>query len=258
MSLNINDLIHTISIYIWPTVRLSGFVISLPIISSAVTPKKVRLIFMLYLALIVAPSHPEWPSLLSFSAISVVGLAQEFFIGVLMGFIIQFVFQAFILGGQVIAMQAGLGFATLVDPASKASVPLVSQFYLMLVTLIFLTLDGHLLMIEMVVKSFDIQPLGTTTVGVKTLWTFIMFSGWIFKAAIFLALPAIVSLLVVSLSFGIMMKAAPQINIFSVGFPITLILGIVIVYISSQNILPHIQNILNEAFTTVQEMISHV
>lgn len=258
MSLNINDLVHSISIYIWPTVRLSGFVVSLPVISSAVTPKKVRIIFVFYLAMIVAPSHPEWPSLLSFSAISVVGLAQEFFIGILMGFIIQFVFQAFILGGQVIAMQAGLGFATLVDPSSKASVPLVSQFYLMLVTLVFLSLDGHLLMIKMVINSFDIQPLGNTTIGVKSIWTFLMFSGWMFKAAIFLALPAIVSLLVVSLSFGIMMKAAPQINIFSVGFPITLILGIVIVFVSMQNILPHIQNVLNEAFTAVQEMISNV
>ena len=128
----------------------------------------------------------------------------------------------------------------------------------MLVTLVFLCLDGHLLMIEMVIKSFDIQPLGATNIGVKTLWAFIMFSGWIFKAAIFIALPAIVSLLVVSLSFGIMMKAATQINIFSVGFPITLMLGIVIVYVSLNNVLPHIENILNEAFTTVQEMISHV
>lgn len=258
MSLNINELIHSISIYIWPMVRLSGFVISLPLISSAVTPKKVRVIFVMYLAMIVAPSHPEWPSLLSFSAISVVGLAQEFFIGVLMGFIIQFVFQSFILGGQVLAMQAGLGFATLIDPASKASVPLVSQFYLMLVTLVFLSLDGHLLMIEMVIKSFTIQPLGNTTIGINTLWAFIMFSGWIFKGAIFLALPAIVSLLVVSLSFGIMMKAAPQINIFSVGFPITLILGIVIVYVSMQNVLPNIKSLLHEAFNTASEMIRHV
>lgn len=255
MVFNINELVQSISSYIWPMVRLSGFVISLPVINSAVTPKKVRLLFIIYLAFIVAPSHPEWPSLLTFSMIDVLAVAQEFFIGVLMGFIIQFVFQAFVIGGQIVAMQAGLGFATMVDPASKASVPLISQFYLMLVTLVFLAVDGHLLMIEVVVNSFKIQPLGATTIGVDTLWQLILFSGWMFKGAILLSLPAIISLLVVSLSFGIMMKAAPQINIFSVGFPITLVLGIIIVYISLATVLPHIQMLLNEAITTAREMI---
>lgn len=255
MVLDIGLLIHTISIYIWPMIRLSGFVLTLPVISSAVLPARIRLVFIVLLAVIVAPLHQEWPSLLSFTAIGVLAICQEFFIGLLMGFTIQIVFQSFILGGQVIAMQAGLGFATLVDPASKTSVPLVSQFYLMLVTLVFLLVDGHLLMIEYVVKSFDVQPLGMTKIGISTLWQLISFSAWMFKGAILLALPAIVSLLVVSLSFGIMMKAAPQINIFSVGFPLTLILGVIIVYVTTNGILPHIKMLLNEGITTAQEMI---
>lgn len=252
---NLQELIHTVSYYIWPLTRLSGFALTLPIISSAVTPTKVRLILIVFLTVIVGSLHPEWPSLLSFQAVGVLGLCQEFFIGLLMGFIIQLVFQAFVLGGQVIAMQTGLGFATLVDPTTKSSVPLLSQLYLMLITLVFLLLNGHLLMLEYLIKSFDIQPLGATKIGLATVWQLIIFSGWMFKGAIMLALPAIVSLLVVSLSFGIMMKAAPQINIFSIGFPITLVLGIIIVYISLSSFLPHAHNLINKGLTTVWEMI---
>lgn len=255
MALNVHELVQSISIYIWPMVRVSGFLLTLPIISSAVVPARVRLIFMIYMVLIIAPNHPNWPSLLEFSKVGVVGLCQEFFIGLLMGFVIQFVFQAFILGGQVVAMQAGLGFATLVDPATKASVPLLSQFYLMAITLIFLLVNGHLVMLEYLIKSFDLKPLGQAEVSLEALWQFIAFSGWIFKGAIMIALPAIVSLLVVSLSFGIMMKAAPQINIFSVGFPLTLILGVVIVYVGFNSILPHAKLLIAEGFNIVRAII---
>ena len=255
MSLNINHLIHALSIYIWPMVRVAGFTLAMPIINNATTPMKVRLIFSLYLILIIAPLHQEWPSLIDFNQVGLVGLFKEFFIGLAIGYCIQLVFQSFIVGGQIIALQAGLGFATMVDPATKLNVPLISQLYLFLVTLIFLLLDGHLVMIELLVKSFEIQPLGKSTMGISSIWQLVMFSGWIFKGAMIIALPAIISLLVVSLSFGVMTKAAPQINIFSIGFPLTLILGIIIVYISLNSFLPHAKSILNEGMETAREII---
>ena len=135
----------------------------------------------------------------------------------------------------------------------------VYQFFrnhsLQVVTLIFLSIDGHLLMIDYVIKSFSFQPLGNTSMGSQTLWHFIMFSGWLFKGAIFLALPAIVSLLVVSLSFGIMMKAAPQINIFSVGFPITLMLGVIIIYVSLNSAIPNTRMLFKEALFVISRIL---
>ena len=255
MSFNVHELIHSLSLYVWPMIRVSGFVLTLPVISSATTPVKIRLVFSLFLVIIIAPLHPEWPSLLAFSKVGVLGLFKEFFIGLLLGFTIQLVFQSFIVGGQVIAMQAGLGFATMVDPATKMSVPLISQLYLLLVTLLFLILDGHLFMIELLVKSFELQPLGKTTIGLPELWQLIMFSGWIFKGALIVSLPAVISLLVVSLSFGVMTKAAPQINIFSIGFPLTVLLGIIIVYVSLSSFFPHAKSILAQGLHIAQEMI---
>lgn len=252
-----NDLVHSISTFVWPLLRLSGFALTLPILSSAMTPPKVRLMFVIFIAFLTSKLHPEWPTMFSFSMIGFIGMLKEFMLGLLMGTIIQFVFQAFVLGGQIIAMQAGLGFAMLIDPSSKANVPLVSQFYLMAVTLVFLILDGHLAMIDLIVNSFKYQPLGGNVIDKNALWQLLMFSAWMFKGAVYLALPMIVSLLMVSMSFGIMMKAAPQINIFSVGFPITLLLGVVIMYVTLGSVLPHIESLHSSAFTFLEEMLKN-
>ena len=128
-------------------------------------------------------------------------------------------------------MQAGLGFAVMVDPSSRASVPLISQFYLMMVTLVFLSLNGHLVVLDTLIESFRIMPIGNITLENSIVWKVILFSGWMFKEAVLISIPAILSLLIVSLSFGIMTRVAPQLNIFSLGFPITLLMGIAIIKI---------------------------
>lgn len=161
----------------------------------------------------------------------VVYIIQEVFLGILMGFVLQLVFQVFVLGGQIISMQAGLGFAVMVDPSSKASVPLVSQFYLMMTTLIFLSLNGHLALLDAVMEGFKLMPVGQVTIDNALVWRVILFSGWMFKEAVLISIPAILSLLIVSLSFGIMTRVAPQLNIFSLGFPITLLMAFVIIKI---------------------------
>lgn len=251
----LDEIIHVVASFVWPLFRLSGLAVSMPILSSAMTPKKVRLMFVIFLAVIISKLHPEWPMTFSFSTLGTLGMVKEFMIGLMMGSIIQFVFQAFVIGGQVIAMQTGLGFAVLIDPSSKASVPIISQFYLMLVTLVFLSFNGHLIMIDMVVNSFTHQPLGAHGLTRDTLWQLLIFSGWMFKGAMYLALPAIISLLMVSISFGIMMKAAPQINIFSVGFPITLMLGVIIVYVTLGSTIPHVKTLHEQAFQYLEGIL---
>lgn len=167
----------------------------------------------------------------NFNGLYLVYLVQELLLGLLMGFVLQIVFQVFILGGQIISMQAGLGFAVMVDPTSNASVPLISQLYLMVTTLIFLALNGHLAILETLIESFRIMPIGKSSLDPSVVWSTIMFSGWMFKEAVLISIPAILSLLIVSLSFGVMARVAPQLNLFSLGFPITLLMGFVIIKI---------------------------
>lgn len=229
MDIDYQSMIRLFSQTMWPFGRIGGLFLSAPLFSSNLIPSRIKLLLMLSLAVICAPFVPQHLSFLHFDGMYLVYIVQEVFLGILMGFVLQLVFQVFVIGGQIISMQAGLGFAVMVDPASRASVPLVSQFYTLLTTLIFLSLNGHLALIEALIGSFNSMPIGQISIEHDLVWKVIMFSGWMFKEAVLISIPAILSLLIVSLSFGIMTRVAPQLNIFSLGFPITLLMGILII-----------------------------
>ncbi|KTD78381.1 flagellar biosynthetic protein FliR [Legionella waltersii] len=231
MNFDYQTVIQQFSQYIWPMIRIGGLLLTLPVLSSGLLPTRIKLLFMITLSWMCVSFVPVELSFDKFSGVYLVYIAQELLLGMLMGFVMQLVFQVFILGGQIISMQAGLGFAVMVDPASRASVPLVSQLYMMMTTLIFLSLNGHLFIIESLLDSFKQMPVGKLSVDTAMVWSVISFSGWMFKEAVLISIPAILSLLIVSLSFGIMTRVAPQLNVFSLGFPITLLMGFVIIKI---------------------------
>ncbi|RUR18868.1 flagellar biosynthetic protein FliR [Legionella sp. km535] len=231
MSLDYQSMIREFSQVIWPMGRIGGLMLIVPVFSSALLPPRIKLVLLGTLCWTCASFVPEQLSFINFNGLYLVYIIQELFFGLLMGFVLQLVFQVFVLGGQIISMQAGLGFAIMVDPASKASVPLISQFYMMMVTLIFLALNGHLALLDTLIESFRMMPIGHISQDKALVWNVILFSGWMFKEALLISIPAILSLLVVSLSFGIMTRVAPQLNIFSLGFPITLIMGFVVIQI---------------------------
>ncbi|KTD12158.1 flagellar biosynthetic protein FliR [Legionella jamestowniensis] len=232
MNINYPEMINLFSKVVWPLPRISSLFLTMPLISSVMVPARIRIIFSMVLAFLCAPAIADNLSLLHFDGRYIGFIGYEILIGILMGFILQLVFQVFILGGQIIAMQAGLGFAVMVDPASKASVPLVSQFYLMMISLLFLSLNGHLAVLNALLSSFREMPIGQVDISLSVLGSILTFSGWMFKEAVLVALPAILALLIVNLAFGVMTRIAPQLNIFSMGFPLTLLMGMVIIHIS--------------------------
>ncbi|HAT7071885.1 TPA: flagellar biosynthetic protein FliR [Legionella pneumophila] len=231
MSLDYQTMIRLMSQFIWPMVRIGGLMLTVPVLSSALLPARIKILFVFTLSCVCFTYVPYNLSFENFNGLYPVYLVQELLLGLLMGFVLQIVFQVFILGGQIISMQAGLGFAVMVDPTSNASVPLISQLYLMVTTLIFLALNGHLAILETLIESFRIMPIGKSSLDPSIVWSTIMFSGWMFKEAVLISIPAILSLLIVSLSFGVMARVAPQLNLFSLGFPITLLMGFVIIKI---------------------------
>lgn len=210
MNLNYQTVISQFSQAIWPLLRISGLFMTMPLISSVLVPMRIRLVFAMTLSFLCAPAISTSLSFLHFNSAYVAVIVHELLLGLLMGFVLQLVFQVFVLGGQVIAMQAGLGFATMVDPASKASVPLVSQLYLMMMSLTFLSLNGHLAVLDALLSSFRQMPVGTIGVGLSAIGSVLTFSGWMFKEAVLVSLPAILSLLIVNLAFGVMTRVAPQ------------------------------------------------
>ncbi|HAU2286496.1 TPA: flagellar biosynthetic protein FliR [Legionella pneumophila] len=231
MNLDYQTMIRLMSQFIWPMVRIGGLMLTVPVLSSALLPARIKILFVFTLSCVCFTYVPNNLSFENFNGLYLVYLVQELLLGLLMGFVLQIVFQVFILGGQIISMQAGLGFAVMVDPTSNASVPLISQLYLMVTTLIFLALNGHLAILETLIESFRIMPIGKSSLDPSIIWSTIMFSGWMFKEAVLISIPAILSLLIVSLSFGVMARVAPQLNLFSLGFPITLLMGFIIIKI---------------------------
>lgn len=255
MEINYQSMINQFSQMIWPLPRITSLFLSMPLVSSMLVPMRVRLVLALAFAFICSPLISDSLSFLNFEGGYLTILFHEILLGILMGFVLQLVFQVFIIGGQIIAMQAGLGFATMVDPSTKASVPLISQFYLMLVSLIFLALNGHLAIFDALLSSFRIMPVGEMKVGLPAVSSVLNFSGWMFKESVLVALPAILALLIVNLAFGVMTRVAPQLNIFSMGFPITLLMGMVIIRISLPGVAEQITDSLEQGMQLIKGIL---
>jgi len=154
---------------------------------------------------------------------------------VAIGFASMLLLNTFVLAGQILAMQTGLGFASVIDPSNGQSVPAVGQFYLILATLLFWIYGGHLMMIQMVVNSFIMIPIDGTWWNIDNYRTIANWGGWLFTTALVLSLAPLTAMLIISMSFGVMTRAAPQLNIFSIGFPFTLVTGLVIIWATLGN-----------------------
>jgi flagellar biosynthetic protein FliR len=146
--------------------------------------------------------------------------------------------------------------ANMVDPMNGNNVPIIGQFYLLLATLLFLVVDGHLMMIQVLADSFHTLPIGMTGITNNGIWEFITWTGQIISVAVIIALPAIVSLLIVNLSFGVMTRSAPQLNIFAVGFPIMIILGVLIIFFSLNTFIPHMIQMFEDGNSMMLKLVS--
>lgn len=252
--LDVASLQHWINQFVWPLMRISGFFMIAPIVGTALVPPRVRLLLVLFLTLAVAPGLRDLPAVELLSAQSVVMIAQQLLIGIGMGFFLQLLMQAFVMFGQIAAMQMGLGFASMNDPINGVSVASVSQFYLMMVTLLFLSLNGHLIMIEVLAESFRTLPVGAD-MGVARLQGLLGWTSWMFGAGLLMSLPAVTALLIINCTLGVITRAAPQLNIFAIGFPLMVLLGIMILWVSLNTVLPQFERYSGEALLMMRSWV---
>jgi flagellar biosynthetic protein FliR len=227
--------------FLWPLFRIASFMMVVPIIGTQLVPMRVRAGLAFIVTLIVAPLIDSIPVVDAVSLTAFIVVLQQVVIGTLLGFMFVFLMQLFVVAGQIVSMQMGLGFASMVDPSSGINTPILSQIFLVAVTLAFLALNGHLVMIEVIVESFRVWPISTSIIGANSiepslLWDMMMRINWLFASALLVALPVITSVLIVNISFGVMTRAAPQMNVFSLGFPIGMIFGFFILWMSIGNI----------------------
>lgn len=241
--------------FIWPLFRIGALIASSPILGNPTIPRVVKIGLALALTLVVAPLLGPMPTVDPGSAMGLLILAQQIAIGVAMGLVMRIVFVAVEMAGNLIGLQMGLGFATFFDPVNAAQVPLVAQFAGLLFSLVFLTLNGHLFMIEVMAQSFQLLPISgepNSALGWKAVAEW---GGEIFRAGLLLALPMIAALLIANLSIGIMTRAAPQLNIFAVGFPITLGAGFVILYVTLPYMAPLFERLMHDGLQMMLQVV---
>jgi flagellar biosynthetic protein FliR len=222
----------------WPFVRVGSCFMVAPAFGAQFVPPRVRVVLAAGVALLIAPLVPAPTGIAPFSAPGLVVTVQQVVIGVTLGFCMQIVFDAVTLGGQLLANSMGLSFAFNMDPLHGAQTPVLGQLYTLLVTMTFLALDGHLRLIEILVQGFHTLPVGTTGLGADGLWTVTQWGSTLFAGALSVALPGVTALLIVNIAFGVMSRAAPTLNLFAVGLPVSLVFGLIIVLLG----LPTVQS----------------
>ena len=255
LEITIAPLVELISTYLWPFVRISAFMMIMPIVSGAFVPKQVRLLLALVLTILITPVLTEVTTVELMSIAGVILLAQEVIVGIAMGFAVQLVFDAIALGGQVISMSMGLGFAVFLDRARGVNVPVLGQLFMMFAVLVFLSLDGHLAMIQLIADSFQLLPISNGGLSAAALTSLIQWSSQVFVVAMKIALPAVTGLLVVNLAFGVTSRAAPTLNLFAVGFPVAMLLGFVVIFLSMGSQVENVSRYLDVALTMLPVLL---
>lgn len=236
-----------LGLVMWPAFRIMAIFATDPFYSSRAIPIRVRVALALMLALVVAPVIPVQPAIAPVSPLGILVLMQQVLIGLAIGFTMRLVFASVEMAGHLAGLQMGLGFASFYDPQHGTNTAVVAQFASLLTLLLFLAMNGHLLVIETLAHSFVLLPVSATPIKAAGLKLLVDAAGQIFTLGVLLSLPVLAALLITNLSIGVMSRAAPQFNVFAVGFPLTLGVGMAALYFSLPQFPGHVHRLIDQA-----------
>lgn len=239
----------------WPALRIGGFVLTAPIGSEISVPRRVKIVLILALAFLLAPAVQEPAGLSIFTAAGMLAAITEVLIGVAIGMVVRLAFEALVLAGQAISTTMGLGFATVVDPQHGAQTQVLGQIFMILGTLTYLAMNGHLILLGALAESFHGLPIGTSHVDRHFMLSVALWGARVFDTGLLIALPAVISLVIVSIALGVVTRAAPQLNLFSVGFTITIIGGFFVLIAGLDGIMTGIFGLLDSALGAAAALV---
>ncbi len=241
---------------LYPFMRIAALFTAAPVFSLRQFPMRARILLAVMITWLMQPLIPAAPVVETFGPESFLIAGQQIAIGLSMGFLLQMVFQALIFGGQAIAFSMGLGFAFMMDPQNGVQVPVVSQFYLLLATLAFVAGNGHLVLLGVMADSFTVLPVGMDGIDRTGIHNIVSWASEMFAAGVVMALPVIVALLLINIGMGVVGRAAPQLNIFSVGFPVTLLVGLLLMWLSVPQVLDGFGQLMTDMLARMLGMLS--
>ncbi len=232
---------------LWPATRILAAISIAPLFGHANIPVTVKLGLGLLLSLAVAPALPALPTVAPFSGDGLLVLAQQVLIGLAIGFTMKLVFTGIELAGELAALTMGLSFASFYDPNSESSATSISQWFGWLALMVFVSSNLHLALLASLVDSFRTLPMTELPVGTGPFRMVAAYGTKIFSIGLQLSLPIIAALLVTNLALGLLTKAAPQLNLFGIGFPITIGAGFLMISLILPYLTVPIMNFLEQA-----------
>ena len=256
MILPVAELVKAMHEFLWPFMRVSALLLAAPVFGTRLVPVRVRIVIALLLTWVIVPLLPEMSALDVLSLPALLLMAQQVLIGLSMGFALQLIFNALIIAGENIAMSMGLGFASMIDPQNGVNVPVLSQFFVIIATLIFLSLNGHLAIIALLVKSFQLMPIQGVGLTREAYWTVASWASEMLIGAVRIALPVVASTLIAYLALGVMTRAAPQLNVFSVGFPVILLFGFIVLGLTMPSFLPAFSELFDSGIELIDTLFA--
>jgi flagellar biosynthetic protein FliR len=231
---------------LWPLMRILGLITAAPVFGNTGVPMLIKLTLGVTLAALVAPIIPAAPAVdpTSWAGILVVG--QEMLIGVAMGFSMRLVFAAIEFAGEIGSSTMGFSFASFFDPTSAGRSSAISQFLALVATMAFLAMNAHLVLLQALVESFFTLPISGTPMSLTAPLEMVRWGSRIFSSGLQLSLPIVAALLVTNIALAILTRAAPQLNLFGIGFPITLGAGFLVISLTLPYLGTPLQNLFNQ------------
>ena len=251
MHLTDAELLGWVQRYFWTFARVGGVLMSAPILGAGLAPKRVRLMLAVALSLMLAPLLPAPQAAEPFAAAWWLITLQQVLIGVVIGFVLQVVFEAVTMGGSLMASSMGLSFAQMVDPVNGSDSTVLGELLMLIVSLLFLSMNGHLMLIDVLARSFQTLPVGAN-LGSVQFAELARWGGLLFAGGLRIALPIMIALLLVNMAFGVMSRATPALNLQSVGFPISLVAGMLLLQYS----MPGLQSVFTDLLESAWPLLA--
>lgn len=243
--LNLFGMLGTV---LWHAIRIGAAMQALPMIGGRGVPVRARLIITLALSGALSALLPTPPAA-GVDAATALTVLREFAVGIAIGLMLRLAFEAGQFAGELVSQGMGLSFATMADPLSGASSPVLSQWFYLVFGLLFFAFDGHLALVKLLLESYRSLPVGMPIADVNEfLQTVPAFFSTCLQAGLLLALPVVVALLAVNLAFGVLARAASQLNPMQLGLPVALLVGLVLLMLLARELQGPVERLFNEAF----------
>ncbi|CAI0721607.1 MAG: flagellar biosynthetic protein FliR [Serratia proteamaculans] len=246
-----------LSQYFWPLLRILALISTAPVFSEKQISKKVKIGLGGLIVILVAPGLPI-STVPIFSAAGLWLAAQQILIGVALGLTMQFAFAAIRLAGEVIGMQMGLSFATFFDPSGGPNTPVLARLLNLLAMLLFLSFNGHLWLISLLVDSFHTLPIQAEPLNGNGFLALTQAGSLIFINGMMLALPLICLLLTLNMALGLLNRMTPQLSVFVIGFPVTMTIGIMTIGMMMPMLAPFCEHLFGEFFDRLADVLGNM